>query len=250
MRRLTLLVFTLIAVPIGIQAAMMAHAGWPTSWARADWSSSGQAPAAARVRGATVQIWAARSGRWKGIFADHTWIALKPAGARRYERYDVVGWGRPVRRNGWPVDAKWYSNQPRVVHEVRGKEAARLIPKIRAAIRRYPARKRGDYRVWPGPNSNSFVAWVTREVPEIGAEMPATAIGKDWLGGGFSLARTPSGSGWQVSLGGVIGGALAWEEGIELHLLGATIGIDPNDLAIKLPGLGSVSALPSRPIGT
>ncbi|MEO0619379.1 MAG: DUF3750 domain-containing protein [Pseudomonadota bacterium] len=233
----------IIAVPLMVQAIEAWSSGWPESFRTADWSSSGQAPRASKDREALVQIWAARSGRWKGIFAVHTWIVLKPKGGRRYERFDVVGWGTPVRRNNFPVDGTWYSNRPRIVHEVRGKDAAAIIPKIRSAIRRYPDRRRGDYRVWPGPNSNTFVAWVMREVPGLGGEMPPVAVGKDWLGGWAAAGPTPSNTGWQISLAGVLGGALAWEEGLELHLLGSTIGIDPNDLAIKLPGVGKLSAL-------
>jgi hypothetical protein len=55
---------------------------------------------------------------------------------------------------------------------------------------------------------------------------------------GLRFGPTPSGTGWQVSAWGVLGAALARAEGLELHFLGATIGIDPQDLAIKLPGLG------------
>jgi hypothetical protein len=32
----------------------------------------------------------------------------------------------------------------------------------------------------------------------------------------------------------------AVEEGIELNLLGLTLGLDPLDLAIKLPGIGRI----------
>jgi hypothetical protein len=44
-----------------------------------------------------------------------------------------------------------------------------------------------------------------------------------------------------VSIAGVLGLTLALEEGMELNLLGSSIGIDPDDLAIKLPALGKLS---------
>ena len=41
-----------------------------------------------------------------------------------------------------------------------------MIPRIEAAHRALSlAGNRGDYTVWPGPNSNSFIAWLTRHVP-------------------------------------------------------------------------------------
>lgn len=57
------------------------------------------------------------------------------------------------------------------------------------------------------------------------------------------VAPAPSKTGYSLSIAGLIGGTLAWEEGAELHLLGSTIGLDPNDLAIKLPALGKLSLL-------
>ena len=69
--------------------------------------------------------------------------------------------------------------------------------------------------------------------------LPSTAIGKDFLGGQLA-ARTPSGTGLQVSLGGLLGIAVGVEEGLEVNLLGLVIGIDPKRLAIKLPGLGQL----------
>ena len=230
-------------LPILSGTAISVTKGWPTSYATANWSSAGIAPDPFQTREAIVQVYAARTGRWKGIFADHTWIAVKRSGARRFARYEVVGWGRPVRKNAYDVDGRWYSNPPRVVHEIRGKRAARLIPQIERAVRTYPAQRRGSYRVWPGPNSNTFVAHVARSVAGLQLEMPPTAVGKDFMGPGFQIGRTPSQTGWQFSYGGLIGGAIGWREGIEIHLLGATIGIDPDDLAIKLPALGKLGLI-------
>ena len=82
-------------------------------------------------------------------------------------------------------------------------------------------------------------------MPELGLEMPATAVGKDYLGSGVTWAATPSGTGWQVSLGGYLGLAFGRKEGVEIHVLGTTIGIDPQDLGVKLPGFGLL-ALPKH----
>jgi hypothetical protein len=232
-----------IILPIAAGAALSLSRGWAESWRSADWSSSGLLPAAEDVREAKVLIIAARTGRWKSIFAEHMAIVLKPEGAAQWTRYDVVGWGNPVRRNGWAADAFWYGNRPYVVAEVSGAQAAALIPRIEASIAAYPYAARGAYTVWPGPNSNSFVAWVVRNTEGFAAELPPVAVGKDWLGQGLALARAASGTGIVVSAGGLIGLTLALEEGVEINLLGTTIGIDPGDLAVKLPSLGKLSFL-------
>lgn len=233
-------VLLLIAVPILVGGLSNWARGWPASWSTADWSSTGTLPEAAADSEAVVRLYAARSGRWKGIFAVHHWLVVKRQGASEYTRYDVVGWGSPVRRDGYAPDARWYGNDPLVVHEVRGAGAEALIPRLEAAIAAYSWAGRGAYRVWPGPNSNTFVAFVLRQVPELGAEMLPTGIGKDYLGPGLQWGPTPSGTGYQVSLSGLLGAAIGSAEGFEFHLLGATIGIDPGDVAIDLPALGTL----------
>ena len=237
---LTWFVLLFVIAPILVGAVASRAGGWPDNWHSADWSSTGTLPAAASDREAMVAVYAARSGRWKGVVAVHHWIVVKPAGSPTYVRYDVVGWGTPVRRNHRAADARWYGNAPKVIHQVRGEAAERLIPRIEAAIAEYPWSGHGAYRVWPGPNSNSFVAYVLRSVPGLGAEMDPAGIGKDYMGSGLKFGPTPSGTGWQVSAWGVLGAALARAEGAELHFLGATIGVDPLDLEIKLPALGAL----------
>jgi hypothetical protein len=64
--------------------------------------------------------------------------------------------------------------------------------------------------------------------------LPATAIGKDYLGPGF-VAWSPSGTGAQFNLFGLVGALAGVEEGVELSVLGLTFGVDPLDLSLKLP---------------
>ena len=190
-----------------------------------------------------VQVFAARAWGWRGALGVHTWIAVKPQGAPSYTRYEVIGWGvrrgRPSVRIGRGIpDAYWYGREPQLLAELVGTDAADVIDRIDAAARSYPHQQ--SYRVWPGPNSNSFVAHVAREVPELRLDMPPTAIGKDYLTDGVLFAPAPSGTGFQVSLLGVAGVLVAAEEGVELGLLGLTVGLDVNPPALKLPGVGRV----------
>ncbi len=65
-----------------------------------------------------------------------------------------------------------------------------------------------------------------RRVPELRVDLPPTAIGKDYLGW-RSVGKTPSGTGGQASLFGVVGVAAGLEEGLEVNLLGLNFGLDP-----------------------
>jgi hypothetical protein len=210
-------------------------------------ASSGQAPAARDHPAALVQVYGARAYNWRGAFGIHTWIATKRPGADHYRVYQVIGWNLYRGRSAVSAtrvespDFTWFNAPPVLLVEHRGMAAEALIDRIEAAVAAYPYPDR--YRVWPGPNSNTFTAFVARQVPELGLDLPPTAIGKDYLPGGRLVDRTPSGTGWQVSLLGLLGVGLAWEEGIELNLLGLAAGIDFNDLALRLPGLGRIPAL-------
>jgi hypothetical protein len=240
--KLALLLLAVVLGPI-LWSAGTVLASSSTHWRQARWDSVGLAPDPASHPEAVVQVYAARTWGWKGAVAVHSWISVKKAGASGYDRYDVVGWGvrnggAAIRRNLRPADARWAGNDPQLIVDLRGQAAATAIPKIEAAIASYP--HDGSYVTWPGPNSNTFVAHILRTVPELNAELPPTAIGKDFLPNGQLASMAPSGTGWQVSLGGLLGLTLAVDEGLEFNLLGLVFGVDPLDLAIKLPGIGRI----------
>jgi hypothetical protein len=232
----------LVIAPL-LWTAGMVHGGAVTHWSQARWDSAGLAPDPATTPEAVVQVYAARAWGWKGILAVHSWIVMKRTGAAAFERYEVVGWGvrrgaPAVRKDMRAIDGYWAGNPPRVLVEHRGPAAEGLIDRIEAAIASYPFPD--QYRTWPGPNSNTFIAHIGREVPELGLDMPPIAIGKDYLSNGGLFARTPSGSGVQLSLLGVLGLSVGRTEGLEINLLGLIIGIDPLGLALKLPGVGRI----------
>ncbi len=243
--RLVLILLLVFIAPLAAHALWWsARADVATSRMRADWSSARILPAASAAPQAVVHIYAARVGRWRGIFAHHSWIVVKEAGATRYTRYDKVGWGSPVRTDGWAPDGRWFGNMPKLIVAIEGEEAERIIPKIRQAVSEYPYRTSGAYRAWPGPNSNTFVAHVMRQVPELSATLPPTAVGKDWQPLWDIVGLTPSRTGIQVSLAGFAGVAVGWVEGIEVNFLGLVAGLDLRRPAVKLPGWGRIGLSP------
>jgi hypothetical protein len=227
-------------VPMAGAAAWWSSIDRPSSWRSADWSATGILPDASAAEDAAIYVLSARTGGFKGAFAVHSWLVLKQAGGNRYARYDKVGWGSPIRRDSYAADAAWYSNTPWIVASVTGKRAEALLPEIEAAIAAYPHAARGDYRIWPGPNSNSFVAHVLREVPEIGAVLPPNAVGRNYLSGGGWFAIDPDGLDMHVSLAGLAGLSVGLRSGIEVNLFGQTAGIDIIRPALKLPAVGRV----------
>lgn len=244
LRRLVLLLAFLLAGPA--LATMTDEVSLDRTWQTGSRGSAGLAPDPATTPEAIVQVYGARTVRWRGAFAVHTWISVKPQGADSYTTHEVTGWrfwhsGQAVRQRGGAPDRYWFGAKPELYAELRGPEAAAAIDQINAAIAGYAFAR--EYKTWPGPNSNTFTATIARQVPALNLDLPPTAVGKDYLGPTEFLAPAPSGTGYQVSLFGLLGGLVAVEEGLEINILGLTFGIDPLDLAVKLPGLGRMSAL-------
>ncbi len=238
MRKNLIALLLLLVLPIVASAVRYWLGDRSVDWQSADRSSAGLLPEPSAHPDAMVRVFAARTVRWRGIFAVHSWIVVKERNAARYTRYDYTAWGDPIRVNGFAADGRWFGDVPQIIGAADGDFAARMIPKIRGAIDSYRLNAYGDYRAWPGPNSNTFVAAALAAVPELKTTLPPTAIGKDFPYDGGWFGLTPSGTGVRVTFDGYFGLTLGWVEGFELNLLGAVIGFDLRRPAIKLPGIG------------
>ena len=240
--RTTLLV--VFVLPIAASAARYAVEDHPRSWRDANWSSTHLLPPAASDPPARVLVFAARAGGWKSIFAVHTWVVVKAENAGAYTRYDVMGFGQPVRVNLHAPDAYWFGDRPQLVADVRGERAAAAIPKIEAAVKAYPYATYGSYRVWPGPNSNTFTATILRAAPELDIAMPSEAVGRDYRADGTVFGLTGSRTGIEMSLYGALGAKLGWVEGVEVDVMGLVAGLDLRHPALKIPGFGRLGVDP------
>lgn len=238
--RLLLFLLVVFVLPALLTLGWWVLQDRPESWRSADWSASGVLPAARDARDAAVYVMAARTGGLKGAFAVHSWIVTKQAGGAPYVRYDKVGWGAPIRRDAHPADGRWYSNEPAIVHAVTGAPAERLIPRVEAAIRAYPYSEQGDYHIWPGPNSNSFVAYVLKTVPGLGAHMPPNAVGRDYDARLLALDWYPESWDLHLTVKGLFGLSAGWTSGIELQFMGLVAGLDIARPAILVPAFGRV----------
>ena len=218
MKKFVFIFLVLILAPMAVSFANYLLGDRGTNWQTADRSSAGLLPKPSDHPDALVRVFAARTVRWRGIFAVHTWIVMKERG--------------------------WFGAVPETVVSADGERAETLIPKIRSVIENYSLRSYGDYNAWPGPNSNTFIQAILDQVPEMKAVLPPTAIGKDYPYRGNWYGLTSSRTGLFLSLGGYIGLTIGWLEGVELNFLGAVLGIDIRRPALKFPGIGRVG-LPS-----
>lgn len=160
--------------------------------------------------------------------ARHPWFAVRRKGQTDWQVYEVGGGGPesdPFRKH------EPYGNP--IVHRVwrgeAGERAADCVeregPRVRQQIER-------DYVFYPGPNSNTFGDVVLRRC-RLAASLPSTAVGKDWrgwIGAGITSERT----GVQLETP-LLGIKLGLKEGVELHVLGLSLGIDLWPPAIIVP---------------
>ncbi|NMP15591.1 DUF3750 domain-containing protein [Thalassotalea sp. Y01] len=160
-----------------------------TGCANSDWRTASREPAGiaalpSEENRAIIEVYAADAFSWRGWFAVHPWVAVKGEDADKYTVYEVVGW--QVRRGLSAIreydtatpDRFWYGSKPELLLSIKGDRATELIPKIKQAIQSYPWAD--EYSVFPGPNSNTFVAWIAQEVPELELELPFSAIGSGY----------------------------------------------------------------------
>ena len=194
---------------------------------------------------AIVQVYAARTWGKKGRLAVHSWIVTKAQGDDYYRRYEVVGWqlgwSDSALRSGRWFDYEtpgWYGNTATLLQEHRGQNADKIISRLEEVVASYPYKSR--YQLWPGPNSNTFIAYLGKEIPELELDLPSTAIGKDYRPLSDFVGSSASGSGIQLSLLGVFSLALGIEEGIEINFFGLNFEWDVFDWAIELPVIGRI----------
>lgn len=236
--------FFLIISIIGIITAYYtAHINLSLNWQTASRTSADIAPKPEKYADAVVQVYAARTYSWRGLLAVHTWLAAKAKNAKQYKVYQVIGW---LKYFGLPAlsikedlpDRYWFGQKPILLKDVRGKDAEKIIAVLDQTVKSYPYSN--HYYYWPGPNSNTFITYLSRNIPELHFAMPSIAIGKDFLGNTTFWQRAPSDTGYQFSFYGILGILVAKTEGLEINILGLVFGINPQSFAIILPGAGDL----------
>ena len=175
--------------------------------------------------------------QWYTRFAHHTWIDAKRGDEDAWVRVEVMGktTGGTLKRvsaDAVRADRRW--GREVALHDVCTGERARSIAlQLDAAVDALGPAYATGYRAWPGPNSNTFVRDAAREAGGFGVTFDHNALGKDdygWFGLGLASSR----SGVHVDTRG-LGATLAAREGVELHVLGLTFGLQVWPPRLELP---------------
>ena len=236
-RKVLTIIFALFLFPLAVHAALYASKDRPASFRDADWSSVGMLPPATADRDARLLVFTGRTGRWKGIFAVHSWVVFKPENAATWSRYDVVGWGQPVRSNGWAPDGRWFGDTPRVLVDVRGAGRDALIPKVKAAIADYNYKMPATTGSGPGrtatPSPRPCCARCRSSRPRCRRTRSARTF-RPGLYAGLTDSRTGVEASSLGSWASSSAGSKAWR----FNFLGLVAGLDVRHPAVKLPGFG------------
>jgi hypothetical protein len=160
--------------------------------------------------------------------ARHPWLAVRHKGEREWITYEVPS---VCHCGDNPFDHSPYLDP--ILHKTwRGAEAERAAKCIEREAEAIIHDIDNHYVFYPGPNSNTFGDRILRKC-DLHASLPATSVGKDWRGW-FGAGVTSEGTGVQLETP-VIGVKIGLKEGIELHVIGLSIGIDLWPPAIILP---------------
>ena len=168
---------------LGLTLLLLSCCSANNDWRTASREPAGIAPNPLVTSEAVLQVYGATTWGWRGWFAIHTWIAAKRTGEPSYTVYEVIGWrlrrGQSVVRIEKDLpDRFWYGEKPRLLKERRGEGVDELIKAVDLAARAYPWPD--TYSAFPGPNSNTFTAWVARQVPALDLRLPFSAVGSGY----------------------------------------------------------------------
>ncbi len=128
-----------------------------------------------------VQLRYARVPGWR-ILADHYWFVSRDSTS--CDRWEV--WHSPdqipfskgyLHRNLLRPCSGVGARISKLAQKWRGKDAERLVKALYLSWDTYPYQR--TYRALPGPNSNTYVAWVLRQA-NISYPLPWRAIGKNF----------------------------------------------------------------------
>jgi hypothetical protein len=167
------------------------------------------------------------------LLAVHSWfVTFDPSEGRwhRWEVYQSAGASGYINEDLWPLEALMGGGAGWIDREWHDGEAQRILAALAEAPKTYPYRDM--YRAWPGPNCNTYAAWVLREAG-VAADLDPRAVGKDYLGVvGADWTTTRTGIQIETPL---VGLKLGVKDGIEVHFLCATFGLDAWPPAFKTP---------------
>lgn len=180
---------------------------------------------------------------WYKSLAHHAWLDIKRGSEEEWVRVENGASLFGVRlvaidAGEARLDARFGGNGVRLLGWVEGEAAQRVAVAIEARARELDPPYATGYRVWPGPNSNTLVRELAAVAPELGFVFDPNCIGKDypgWVDVGLTASRTG------VRVDTVpLGFAVGLREGLEVHVLGMTLGVSLDPPGLSLPFLPQI----------
>ena len=167
-------------------------------------------------------------------FATHTYVDYRLDSDSDWYRVEVTHPKSGVRTVKLKEDAvhekiRW-NERVRILSQTNGQKHSNLIRDIRIFAKSYDD---SVYRSYPGPNSNTFIEKMTREVDGLSAQLDHNAIGKEI---GFHFGKTSGGTGIELQTP-VLGVAVGLKEGVELNVIGLSAGLSFWPPSLRVPFL-------------
>lgn len=152
----------------------------------------------------------------------HAWIVANAADQRPLQRYELLGDAFKTTTDK-PFD--YFGSGDVAIHGILTTDRQRIAELLACLDKETPQynEEHPTYFPMPGPNSNTYVDQMLRRC-DIPFDLPATAIGKDYRGI-IGASITSGGTGIQLELW-PLGFKIGLKEGVELHILGMSIGVD------------------------
>ncbi|MDQ7779803.1 MAG: DUF3750 domain-containing protein [Planctomycetota bacterium] len=179
----------------------------------------------------TAQLRSATLPGWLSLFADHNWFVVYDPSEEAWHRWEVwVKEKECVVKDFLHPDKGVGGGPYRIEREWRGDAARRISDTLETSMAEYP--HRDTYRVWPGPNCNTYANWILKE-SKTSSDLGPKGIGKDYLGL-LGAGTTSTRTGVQLE-SPLVGLRIGLDDGVEVHVLCLTFGIDLFTPAIKTP---------------
>ncbi len=167
-------------------------------------------------------------------FATHSFVEYRENASSAWRRVEVKtpksGVVMTTLKEGAVDKKERWGERVRILSQSNGAKNPEVFRDIREFARSYDD---SVYRSYPGPNSNTFVEKMAREVDGVNVILDHNAIGKE---NGFYLGKSSAGTGLKVQTP-VAGVTLGLKEGVEVSALGLSAGVSIWPPSVRIPFL-------------
>ncbi len=126
---------------------------------------------------------------WRGAIAYHSWVSVVTDSYTNYEIIDNEDLAKHLNidcienpnnltfKNNRTADNLWFGNYPIVGFKYHAADKS-IGERLEHNFKEYPYKEK--YRSIPGPNSNSYVSYLIRNISELNYTLPLKALGRNF----------------------------------------------------------------------